>query len=178
LSGVVPGIFALAVGGIVAAVPGAARDGLNPPAGLALATAVGVAAGALLLGELLVVAGQVLGWLAVSADLVQFALRTMTAVDRFLSLLEAVRLPRPVRGCAATPDKIRDGIRLSSVSLRYQAASRDVLHNVTLTIPAVCRTLLESEQCGKPWSEPPRPISSSDCHTVSKRSSVPRFQMA
>lgn len=53
LTGVFPGIFALAVGGIVSAVPGAARDGLSSPAGLALATALGAAAGALLFGELL-----------------------------------------------------------------------------------------------------------------------------
>jgi ATP-binding cassette, subfamily B, bacterial len=53
LTGVAPGLFALAVGAIVGAVPGAARDGLNSPAGLALATALGIAAGALLLGELL-----------------------------------------------------------------------------------------------------------------------------
>ena len=97
------------------------------------------AAGQASVGDVLltiVVAGQVLGWLAASADLVQFALRTMIAVDRFLSLLDAVRQPRPVRGSAATPDQITDGIRLVGVSFRYQAERREALTNVTLRLPA------------------------------------------
>jgi ATP-binding cassette subfamily B protein len=53
LTGIAPGVFTLAVGGIVTAVPGAARDGLGSPAGSALGLALGVAAVALLVGELL-----------------------------------------------------------------------------------------------------------------------------
>lgn len=58
-TGVVPGLFALAVGGIVGAVPGAARDGLGSTEGRMLLTALLVVAGVLLLGELL---GLVLGF--------------------------------------------------------------------------------------------------------------------
>jgi ATP-binding cassette subfamily B protein len=86
---------------------------------------------------IVVVAGQVLGWLAVSADLIQFALRTMIAVGRFLSLLDAVRQPQPaVPGGVAPPGQLTDGIRLVGVSFHYQAERGEALTNVTLRLPA------------------------------------------
>jgi ATP-binding cassette subfamily B protein len=97
------------------------------------------AAGQASVGDVLlttVLAGQVLGWLAYSAELVQFALRTMTAVARYLSLLDAVRQPESVGERAPTPEAITNGIRLSSVSFGYQAERSDALTDVTLTFPA------------------------------------------
>jgi hypothetical protein len=53
LTGLLPGLFALAVGQVLNTIPGAARDGLEPANGPLLIGALAVAAGVLLLGEVL-----------------------------------------------------------------------------------------------------------------------------
>jgi len=83
-----------------------------------------------------VLAGQVLTWLTESSELVQFTLRTLVAVSRFLYLMDAIR-PRPVvASCGAdVPDQLVEGIRLENVSFGYDPA-RPVLRDVDLHLPA------------------------------------------
>jgi ATP-binding cassette subfamily B protein len=111
-------------------------------AGYALAIAYvtsRAAAGEASVGDVLLtalLAGQVLNWMAQSAELVQFALRTLTAVQRFLHLMDAVQEPATSRGTSLPAAHLTDGIRLSGVSFRYPGADNWALADVNLTLPA------------------------------------------
>lgn len=82
-----------------------------------------------------VLAGQVLTWLTQSSELIQFTLRTLAAVNRFLYLIDAIQ-QRPVLGSggADVPDHLADGIRLEKVSFGYDP-ERPVLRDVDLHLP-------------------------------------------
>ena len=84
-----------------------------------------------------VLAGQVLGLVTGSADLIQWASRTLTAASRFVYLEHVSqqvnrRSDRP----AAVPDALEHGILLDHVSYRYGHAQRDALDDVSLRLPA------------------------------------------
>jgi ATP-binding cassette subfamily B protein len=100
----------------------------------ALAAAGGASPGDVLLTAVL--AGQVLSWLTQSSELVQFTLRTLAAVSRFLYLLDAIRpIPLPSGRLFDPPARLNNGIRLRHVSFGYDPG-RTVLHDVDLHLPA------------------------------------------
>jgi ATP-binding cassette subfamily B protein len=99
-----------------------------------LAATGGASAGDVLLTAVL--AGQVLSWLTQSSELVQFTLRTLAAVNRFLYLLDAITpMPAPSGRLIDPPARLTDGIRLQHVSFGYDP-ERPVLHDVDLHLPA------------------------------------------
>ncbi|HZC25603.1 MAG TPA: ABC transporter ATP-binding protein [Actinopolymorphaceae bacterium] len=84
-----------------------------------------------------VLAGQVLGLVNGSGEIVLWTLRTLTAASRFVYLEDVARRAlRRVDTTAVIPDRLEAGIVLDSVSYRYPLASSDVLHDVDLRLPA------------------------------------------
>jgi len=82
-----------------------------------------------------VLAGQVLGLIATSADLVQFTWRGLAAANRYLyleTLAEPAQPPQP----AAIPTRLTDGIRLHQLSYRYPLGQQAVLQEIDLHLPA------------------------------------------
>lgn len=84
-----------------------------------------------------VLAGQVLGLIATSADLVQFTLRGLAAAKRYL-YLEALAEPSQLAEEAAPliPLRLHDGISLHQLSYRYPLGQQDVLQEIDLHLPA------------------------------------------
>lgn len=84
-----------------------------------------------------VLAGQVLGLVTGSAEMLTWAWRTLTAAGRFV-YLERVsqRALQRVDPAASTPARLVDGIRLEDVSYRYPNGASDALHEVNLLLPA------------------------------------------
>lgn len=80
-----------------------------------------------------VLAGQVLGLMARSAELAMWLTRTLTAAARYI-YLERVAAP-PAHG-ATVPDRLADGIRLDGVTFRYPGRSEPTLRDVSLDLPA------------------------------------------
>jgi ATP-binding cassette, subfamily B, bacterial len=96
--------------------------------------------GAASVGDVLltaVLAGQVLGLVTGSTEILQTAQRTLTSAGRYVYLTDvAARARRRVDGSAAPPARLTDGIRLRAVSYRYPGRSADTLHAVDLFLPA------------------------------------------
>lgn len=84
-----------------------------------------------------VLAGQVLGLITTSTNLVQFAWRGLAAAQRYLYLADlAQRAQQQIDPTAVIPDKLADGIRLHHVAYRYPLGQVDVLQDITLHLPA------------------------------------------
>ncbi len=84
-----------------------------------------------------VLAGQVLGLVSHSAEMVQWMLRTLTAASRFVYLEDVARRSRrSVDAHARMPSRLDHGITLEQVSYRYPLADHDVLRSIDLTLPA------------------------------------------
>jgi ATP-binding cassette subfamily B protein len=84
-----------------------------------------------------VLAGQVLGLVAGSATLIQFAWRTLAAAARYVYLEDVSRRAlQNVDHTAAAPPKLVDGIRLEHVAYRYPLGESDVLQDINLHLPA------------------------------------------
>jgi ATP-binding cassette, subfamily B, bacterial len=84
-----------------------------------------------------VLAGQVLGLITGSADMVQLGFRNLATAGRYVYLSDvARRTHRHVDPSTPTPDRLTDGIRLDQVSYRYPLAGTDTLHDVDLHLPA------------------------------------------
>lgn len=84
-----------------------------------------------------VLAGQVLGLIAASADLVQFTWRGLAAARRYLYLADlALAARRQVQPNTVIPAQLSDGIRLHHVAYRYPLGQGDVLHAINLHLPA------------------------------------------
>ncbi|MBO0811505.1 MAG: ABC transporter ATP-binding protein [Microlunatus sp.] len=84
-----------------------------------------------------VLAGQVLGLIAGSAEMLGFAWQNLGIASRFVRL-QAVsqHSRRRIRARAAVPHRLVDGIHLDHVGYRYPHAGRDALHDITLQLPA------------------------------------------
>jgi len=84
-----------------------------------------------------VLAGQVLALVTGSADLIQLGFRNLAAAARFVYLTDIAAQHTPAAGATVPPpQRLVEGIQLSSVSYRYPAGDHDVLHNITLNLPA------------------------------------------
>ncbi len=98
------------------------------------------AAGRVTAGDVLltaVLAGQVLGLVTWSAELLQQTLRTLTAAGRYVYLVDvAERERRPGARAGAAPARLESGIRLEHVSFGYPGTTAEVLHDVTFALPA------------------------------------------
>jgi ATP-binding cassette subfamily B protein len=83
-----------------------------------------------------VLAGQVLGLIATSADLVQFTWRGLAAAKRYL-YLEALagRAQQQGQTPSPIPTRLHDGIRLHQLSYRYPLGQQAVLHAIDLHLP-------------------------------------------
>ncbi|GAB3430144.1 ABC transporter ATP-binding protein [Flindersiella endophytica] len=84
-----------------------------------------------------VLAGQVLGLVTGSSEILTWAWRTLTAAGRLVHLQEVSRaVRRRVDSSVAPPVRLVDGIRLEGVSYRYPHATGKALHDVNLTLSA------------------------------------------
>lgn len=84
-----------------------------------------------------VLAGQVLGLVTGSANLIQWTWRTLTAASRYVYLENVSRRAlQRVDHAAVVPDTLADGIRLEHISYRYPLGQEDVLHDINLHLPA------------------------------------------
>lgn len=84
-----------------------------------------------------VLAGQVLGLIATSTNLIQFAWRSLAAAQRYVYLTDLSRQTQQgVNADAIIPTRLTDGIRLDHVSYRYPLGQADVLHEINLHLPA------------------------------------------
>ncbi|MCE7983677.1 MAG: ABC transporter ATP-binding protein [Caldilinea sp. CFX5] len=84
-----------------------------------------------------VLAGQVLGLITTSTNLVQFAWRGLAAAQRYLYLADlASQSQQQIDPTAIIPDKLVDGIRLHHVAYRYPLGQTDVLQAINLHLPA------------------------------------------
>ncbi|MGH3488198.1 MAG: ABC transporter ATP-binding protein [Actinopolymorphaceae bacterium] len=84
-----------------------------------------------------VLAGQVLGLVDGSGEIVQWVLRTLTAASRFVYLEDVgARARQRVDVTASVPDRLDAGIALDSVSYRYPLGRDDVLREIDLRLPA------------------------------------------
>lgn len=84
-----------------------------------------------------VLAGQVFGLLTDSAGLLQWNLRTLRSAARYLYLEEiSLRARQPSAGAMPTPPRLSEGIRLDHLSYRYPLGQADVLHDISLLLPA------------------------------------------
>jgi ATP-binding cassette, subfamily B, bacterial len=85
-----------------------------------------------------VLAGQILGLVVGTTEVVQWALRTLTSASRYVYLLDVAREDRQTPAAPLpVPDRLREGIRLEGVSYRYTGqGDRDVLHDLDVFLPA------------------------------------------
>lgn len=85
-----------------------------------------------------VVAGQVLGLLGHSAEVVQGTLRTLTVASRFVYLTDvATRARRDVgESTVSVPLRMLNGIEFDDVAYRYPHGKHDALHIESLRLPA------------------------------------------
>ncbi len=84
-----------------------------------------------------VLAGQVFGLIANSTNLIQFAWRSLASARRYVYLADLSQRERQPSGSAGRiPQRLTDGIRLDNVSYRYPLGNDDVLHEITLHLPA------------------------------------------
>src|SRR5579875_484871 len=84
-----------------------------------------------------VLAGQVLGVVTGSAEVLTWTWRTLTAAGRFVYLQRIARhAATDTDRSVALPAKLTAGIRLEHVSYRYPGALDDAVHDVDLLLPA------------------------------------------
>ncbi|MDX3103360.1 ABC transporter ATP-binding protein [Nonomuraea angiospora] len=85
-----------------------------------------------------VLAGQVLGLVVGTTEVVQWALRTLTSASRYVYLLDVARRDRQaVADPLPVPDRLRTGISLEGVSYRYTGRNdREVLRDLDVFLPA------------------------------------------
>jgi ATP-binding cassette subfamily B protein len=84
-----------------------------------------------------VLAGQILTLVTGSADLIQLGFRNLAATARFVYLTDIAAEHRPGPATTAPPPgQLSVGIELANVSYRYPAGDHDVLHDITLELPA------------------------------------------
>ncbi|HVX43881.1 MAG TPA: ABC transporter ATP-binding protein [Mycobacteriales bacterium] len=84
-----------------------------------------------------VLAGQVLGLVTGSAEMLQITLRSLVAAGRYLHLQDIARRARAeVDPAAAVPNRLVKGIRLEGVTYRYPRSASAAVENMTLTLPA------------------------------------------
>jgi ATP-binding cassette subfamily B protein len=84
-----------------------------------------------------VLAGQVLGLMGNSAEIVQWTARTLTAASRFVYLDDvATQARKGVDTDAAVPTRLASGIVLEGVRYRYPQGTDDVLAGIDLHLPA------------------------------------------
>lgn len=84
-----------------------------------------------------VLAGQVLGVVTGSAEVLTWAWRTLTAAGRFVYIERLARDATPhVDPATEPPTRLTTGIRLDHVSYRYPGGADDALHDVDLLLPA------------------------------------------
>jgi ATP-binding cassette subfamily B protein len=84
-----------------------------------------------------VLAGQILALVTGSADLIQIGFRNLAAAARFVYLTDVAAEHTPEPGTTVAPPKrLDDGIRLEHLSYRYPAGGHDVLHDISLDLPA------------------------------------------
>ncbi|MBA3282082.1 MAG: ABC transporter ATP-binding protein [Acidimicrobiia bacterium] len=99
-----------------------------------------VSAGRLGVGDLvlaIVLAGQVMGLLSGATNNANWVAWTMTAVRRYVWLLDYVAgRPGAHPGGVEPPPRLRQGIRLDNVSFRYPGTDTDVLTGVDLALAA------------------------------------------
>lgn len=84
-----------------------------------------------------VLAGQVLGLVAGSAETVQWALRSLTTASRYVYLVDvAERIRSSTDSSVAAPPRLTTGIRVRGLTYRYPSASAPTLCDVDLDLPA------------------------------------------
>jgi len=83
-----------------------------------------------------VLAGQVLGLVTSSADVLGWAARALAATRRYVYLERLARPAHPHTAWTTPPTRLVDGIRLSHVSYRYPHAESDALADIDLHLPA------------------------------------------
>lgn len=84
-----------------------------------------------------VLAGQILGLVTGSAEILDLTVRSLVAAGRYVYLQDVAGQARASINPAATvPDRLTTGIRLDHVSYQYPQADQPSLHDVTLTLPA------------------------------------------
>ncbi|MFK4085210.1 ABC transporter ATP-binding protein [Kribbella sp. NPDC020789] len=82
-----------------------------------------------------VLAGQVLGLVSGSSEVLQLMIRSLVAAHRFVSLRDLFG-HESEPGDSAAPQRLRHGVSLRNVSYRYDGASRPALENIDLDLPA------------------------------------------
>lgn len=84
-----------------------------------------------------VLAGQVLGLVTGSANMLQWTSRSLRSAGRYVYLTEVARRARAaVDPSLQMPERLHDGIRLRGVSYRHPSAAGDALGPVDLHLPA------------------------------------------
>lgn len=83
-----------------------------------------------------VLAGQVLGLITSSAEMIGWVWRGLAAAGRFVYLETIAKRSLRRIGQTPPPDRLVNGIRLEHVGYRYPRAAHDALHDLTLHLPA------------------------------------------
>ncbi|WP_051114279.1 ABC transporter ATP-binding protein [Actinopolymorpha alba] len=84
-----------------------------------------------------VLAGQVLGLVTGSAELLQYSWQNLVTASRYIHLQDvATEVRRRVNQAAVVPHQLVDGIRFENVSYRYPLGAGEALVDVNLSLPA------------------------------------------
>jgi ATP-binding cassette, subfamily B, bacterial len=84
-----------------------------------------------------VLAGQVLGLVTGSAEVLQTNLKALVAAGRWVYLRDVSdRARQRINPRSVVPERLTEGIRLDHVTYRYPLAPEDALHDVNLLLPA------------------------------------------
>ncbi|RZT19731.1 ATP-binding cassette subfamily B protein [Kribbella sp. VKM Ac-2569] len=82
-----------------------------------------------------VLAGQVLGLVSGSSEVLQLTIRSLVAADRFVRLQDLFGHATQ-RGHRPVPQRLEHGISLRNVSYQYDGAARPALANIDVDLPA------------------------------------------
>lgn len=84
-----------------------------------------------------VLAGQVLGLVSGSSEILQLMIRSLVAADRFVSLQDLFgHAAHQGKGTRPVPQRLRHGISLRNVSYQYDGAAHPALEKIDLDLPA------------------------------------------
>lgn len=84
-----------------------------------------------------VLAGQILGLVTGSAEILQLTVRSLITAGRYVYLQDVARQARAtINPTATVPDRLTTGISLEHVSYHYPHADHPALHDITITLPA------------------------------------------
>lgn len=84
-----------------------------------------------------VLAGQILGQVTGSAEILNLTVRSLITAGRYVYLQDVAREARAsIKPGATVPDHLTTGICLDHVSYKYPSADQASLHDITLTLPA------------------------------------------